>query len=502
VDEMIQKGEDVLAGLRDPITGNDLVAGFFGAVSIRPGSLVSEGILFVRLAPVFDGEGNRVRTLTQTDIMNEVRKGYSGIPGVRVIVLDLSTQGFTPSRGYPIDFAVQGPDWETVTQLSERIASRMTDSGFVTDVNSDYRPGMPEVHVEPDRVKAAELGVSLQRIAFALSVGVGGLRDGRFTDADRRYDVRVRYLETQRASPDDLDDLYVKSESGRLVPLRDVTTRTIQSTLPIINRYNHLRKVELTANMAPGISQGEAITQSLRLAEEVRDEMGLPQSYRFVQLGNAAAMKETMDSLWACLALGFVIATMILGVQFNSFVHPFTVLLAVPFGVTGALFTLWLFGDTLNMMSMIGMILLAGLVKKNSIILIDFTNHLRQQGMGLTEAVLHACPVRLRPIIMTSLATIVAAVPLAFGLGPGAETRAPLARSIIGGCLLSTAVTLIVVPVFYVLFDQFGDWVIKLTRRPEPEFGLPVPGMNGHTVNGVAELAGVPSPAAAEAQSQ
>jgi HAE1 family hydrophobic/amphiphilic exporter-1 len=461
VDEMLRRGENVLAGLQDPVTGKDVAAGFFAAVSIRPGSLISEGTMFVRLIPADQ------RSWTQSDVMNEVRKRLAGVPGMRAIVLDLSTQGFTATRGYPVDFAVQGPEWDTVTLLSERIKERMADSGIVTDVNSDYRPGMPEVHVVPDREKAAELGVPIQRLAFTLNVAFGGVRNGRFTDADKRYDVRLRYLEQQRSSPDDLADLYVKTDTGKLVPLRDVTTTKIVSTLPIINRYNHMRKVELTANMAPGVDQGEAIVRCREIAEQVREEMGLPPSYRIVQLGNAQAMQETIDSLWWALALGFVVATMILGVQFNSFVHPFTVLIAVPFGVTGALAMLWVAGDTLNMMSMIGLVLLAGLVKKNSIILVDYTNQLREQGLGLKEAVLTACPVRLRPIIMTSLATIASAIPLAMGFGPGAETRAPLARSIIGGVVLSTLVTLIIVPLFYVLFDRFGAWVFSLTRRDE-----------------------------------
>jgi multidrug efflux pump subunit AcrB len=454
-------------------------------VSIRPGSLISEGILFVRLIPPVAEDGTVHRTLHQSAVMAEVRKAYLDVPGVKVIALDLSTQGFTATRGYPVDFAVQGPDWETVTRLSERIAARMADSGVVTDVNSDYRPGMPEVQIAPDRAKCAALGVSVRRLAFVLGIGVGGFRNGRFTDGERRYDIRLRYLEGQRESPDQTDDLYVKNEAGALVPLRDVTTKQILSTLPIINRYNHLRKVELTANMAPGVSQGEAIVRSREMAEAVRDEMGLPPSYRIVQLGNAQAMQETIDSLWYCLALGFVIAAMILGVQFNSFVHPFTVLLAVPFGVTGALATLWAMGDTLNMMSMIGMILLAGLVKKNSIILVDFANHLRRDGITAEAAVVHAGPVRLRPIVMTTLATVVGAVPLALGLGPGAETRAPLARSIIGGSLLSTAVTLVIVPVFYVLFDHLGARLLAMTRRDEPveppsTRREPVPSANGH----------------------
>src|SRR5262249_39681007 len=155
----------------------------------------------------------------------------------------------TPSRGYPVNFAVQGPDWPTVTRLAERIRERMIDSSAVTDVNSDYRPGMPEVHVVPDRLKAAELGIPIRRHAFTLNVAFGAVRHGRFTDFDKRYDVRLRFLETQRESPDQLDKLYVKNDRGKLVPLGDVAHWKVESTLPVINRYNHLRKVELTANM-------------------------------------------------------------------------------------------------------------------------------------------------------------------------------------------------------------------------------------------------------------
>ncbi len=461
VDEMLQKGEKVLANMRDT-EGNKVAATYFSAISIRPGSLISEGILFVRLVPAEE------RTMTQTDVINQVRKEFAKVPGVRAVVLDLSTQGFTATRGYPVDFAVQGPDWETVIQLAELIRERMVNSAFVTDVNSDYRPGMLQYDLYPDPVKCAELKVSMQRLAFTINTAFGGARNGRFTDVDRRYDVRLRLLEEQRNSPDQLEDLYVKSESGRLVPLRDLMQRKSRAMLPIINRYNHMRKIQITANTAENVPQGEAFQHCLQIADEVREEMGLPTSYRIVPLGNAQAMQETLNSLWWALVLGFVVAYMILGVQFNSFVHPFTVLLAVPFAVTGALATMWLFGDRLNFMSMIGMVLLAGLVKKNSIILVDYTNQLRREGLNIKEAILTACPIRLRPILMTTLATVAAAVPLAIGVGAGAETRGPLARSIIGGIVLSTAVTLIIVPLFYVAFDRFGVWVQKLTRRQEP----------------------------------
>jgi multidrug efflux pump subunit AcrB len=467
VDEKIRQAEARLVGMYDPVTGKEVIATFFAALSIRPGQLLSEGTMFVRLIPKSE------RSWTQAQVMNEVRRRFADILDVRTIVMDLSTQGFTPTRGYPVNFAVQGPEWSEVVRLAEAVRMRMAGSSFVTDVNSDYRPGMGEIHLYPLREKAAQLGVPIQRLGFAINIAMGGFRGGRFTDGDRRYDVRLRYQEQQRASPDQLDDFHVKTDRGQLVPLRDLVERRTISTLPVIPRLNHLRKVELSANMAPGVSQGEAISRTADLAETVRAELGLPATYRFVQLGNAKAMAQTIDSLWYALALGFVVAAMILGVQFNSFVHPFTVLTAVPFGMAGAVFTLWLLGDTLNLMSMIGLVLLAGLVKKNSIVLVDYTNQLRndhegRRALGLEEAVLTACPIRLRPILMTSLATIAGAVPMAIGWGAGAETRAPLARAIIGGIVVSTAITLIFVPVLYVVLDRFATWLRRLADRAPP----------------------------------
>ena len=460
VDDMLQKSEATLRTMRDA-QGREVVETYFSAISIRPGSLISEGILFVRLVPAAE------RSMTQTDVINAIRKELSGVPGMRAVALDLSTQGFTAVRGYPVDFAVQGPDWKVTTEFAEEVRRRMTDCDAVADVNSDYRPGMPEVHVQPDVIKATELSLPVMKIAGNVGTSFGGVRVNRFTDGDRRYDVRVRLLETQRDSPDQLDAQFFKTNKGKLVAAIDVSKRETIAMLPVINRYNHMRKVQITANTAPGVPQGEAFARCLAIAQEVRDEMELPTSYRIVPLGNAQAMQQTLDSLWVALLLGFIVAYMILGVQFNSFVHPFTVLAAVPFGVTGALATLWACGDRLNFMSMIGMVLLAGLVKKNSIILVDYTNQLRAEGMGLREAVLTACPIRLRPILMTTLATIAGAIPLAIGMGAGAETRAPLARSIIGGCVLSTLVTLVIVPVFYVVFDRFGAWIGTITRRKE-----------------------------------
>jgi multidrug efflux pump subunit AcrB len=448
VDELLQQCEHTLALRSD-------VAGILTTVATEPGQLMNEADIFVHLTPQSD------RPLRQQQIIEQVRRDLGGIHDIRVVVRDQSTEGFTAQRGDPVDFAIQG-DWKELPVFAAAITNKMRASGVVQDIDSDYRPGMPEVQIRPDREKLAMVGVPVGRLADSMSLLVGGQRVGKYTDRGRRYDVRVRLQLQQRSSPNALEWLALRSGDNRLVPLNDVASMDTVATLPVINRYDHQRKIEITATPAPGYSQGEAIAACQKITEEVRREAqqdrqkaGLPPSdFTTVELGNAHAMVETIQSLVFALVMGIIIAYMILGVQFNSFVHPFTVLLAMPFAVTGALVTLWLTGDTLNMMSMIGLILLMGLVKKNSIILVDYTNKLRQSGLGVEEAVLTACPVRLRPILMTSVATVAGAIPAALGLGPGAETRAPMARGIIGGIVLSTLVTLVLVPVFYVLIER------------------------------------------------
>ncbi len=492
VGSSLKQVDDLLQECEMRLTGRFDVQSLLTTVATETGQLMNEADIFVQLVPM------KQRRLTQKRIMEEVREELSSIVGIRVVLRDLSTEGFTAQRGDPVDFALLGP-WERLPAAAAKVRLAMQASGKLQDVDSDFRPGMSEVQIYPDREKMAMLGIPVSRLADSLSLLVGGQRVAKFTDQGRRYDVRVRLQLHQRGSPDQLDALTLRAGDQRLVPLTDFVSRKTVATLPVIHRFNHERKIEITANPAPGVSQGEAIAFCRQLVRDVLDE----EEFRIVELGNAKAMEETINSLVFALILGILIAYMILGVQFNSFIHPLTVLLALPFAVTGALVTLWWTNDTLNMMSMIGLILLMGLVKKNSIILVDYTNQLRRHGTdepqeegsaqeGLAplppleqegkrhmedmeaepampkltaqEAVLAACPVRLRPILMTSIATVAGAVPAAIGWGPGAETRSPMARGIIGGIILSTLVTLVLVPVFYVLMDRWQQGVRRLIR--------------------------------------
>jgi len=471
VDHLLQECETLLVTQPE-------IQGLLTTVATEPGQLMNEADIFVQLVP------QRDRHLTQRQLIQQARQLLDQVRDVRIIVRDLSTEGFTAQSGDPIDFALQG-DWKSLPAKTRAIMDEMLASGLVQDVDSDYRPGMTELQIVPNRDKLSLVNVPAQKVADSISLLVGGQRVAKFTDRGRRYDVRVRLRAMQRATPDQIDLLLIRAPGNQLVPLVDLVDKQVVATLPVIHRFAYQRKIEITASPAPGVSQGQA----LELCRAIMLKHLPPLEGNVVELGNSLAMRETITSLVFALILGILVAYMILGVQFASFVHPLTVLLAMPFAVTGAFVTLWWAHDTLNMMSMIGLVLLMGLVKKNSIILVDYTNQVREgkaaehesdkppidehqmRGvltprfvMSASEAAIKACPIRLRPILMTSIATVAGAIPAAIGLGPGAETRAPMARAIIGGIVLSTLVTLYLVPVFYVLIERIRAGLGNLVR--------------------------------------
>ncbi|MGK5086441.1 efflux RND transporter permease subunit [Bdellovibrionota bacterium FG-2] len=429
------------------------VDGFFVAIGGFQGGLVNSGNMFVNLKdpknrPIVEPFKTRP---TQQEFMGVARSLLAKIPGVkRATVMDLSLAGFTSSRGFPVTFSIQGPHWEKIAEYSKSMMDKMNGSGLMTDVDTDYKPNMPEVRVVPDRVKAAARGVTIQKIADTISALMGSLRVGRYTDSSgHRDDIRVKLLDEFNRRPDDIGRIWVRNNHGEMVQLSEVVTLKEQPTLLTISRYNRERAVSIFANVTPGKSQAQAMEFIDKTAKEI-----LPTDYHVVLSGNSQAFKESFQSLILALVLGIFVAYMVLGAQFNSFLQPVTILLALPFSVTGAFIAMRLSGISLNIYSMIGLLLLMGIVKKNSILLVDFTNHQRVAGKAVKDALLHACPLRLRPILMTSVATVTAAVPAAFALGPGAETTRPMAIVVIGGVILSTVLTLIVVPCAYSLLSR------------------------------------------------
>jgi HAE1 family hydrophobic/amphiphilic exporter-1 len=449
----IEKTNDVFKEAEKFLMAQPVLETYFSAVGSFTGGQVNSGFLYITMKD----RGKRPKVngheVTQQEFMKTCRKAFTAIPGVdRAVIQDLSLTGFTAQRGFPIEFTVRGPDWDKLGTFGLEVMKRMKASGYMVDVDTDYQLGMPELQVFPDREKAAEHGVSVLSIADTINAMVGGIRNGKFTSRGKRYDVRVRLAEADRSSTQDVEKMWVRNQFGEVVPLSSVVTAEVKPSLFSITRKNRERAVTIYANPAPGRSQQEALNEVGKIGKQV-----LPEGYRLVFSGGAQAYKESSQSLVFALILGIFVAYMVLGTQFDSFVHPLTVLLALPFSVTGAFLFLFLSRNTLNLYSMIGLILLMGIVKKNSILLVDFTNERRKQGMGVREALLEACPIRLRPILMTSIAIVAAAIPEALSKGSGSETMVPMAVSVIGGVTLSTLLTLFVVPCAYEVFSKIEN---------------------------------------------
>ncbi|SEK74547.1 hydrophobe/amphiphile efflux-1 (HAE1) family protein [Stigmatella aurantiaca] len=426
----------------------------FSTVGGMGGSGVNSGQLMLTLLPPD-------QRMSQAEFQQVLRKELNAIPGLRAVVQDLSQSGFTAQRGFPVEFSVRGSDWEQLVVASGQMRETLQASGKVVDVDTDYQLGMPELRLIPDRARAADMGISIESVASTINSLVGGVRVGKYSTGGRRIDVRLRLLADQRARPEDLGGLKVRAANGELVPLSALVQQEERPALQAITRRDRERAISIFANVAPSSNQEEA----LALVEQAAKQ--LPAGTRVVLGGASVAFRESMGSLLFALFLGIGVAYMVLASQFNSFLHPVTVLTILPLSVAGAAFALGLAGMTLNIFSMIGLLLLMGIVKKNSIILMDYALQQREEGVDAREAMRRAGPVRLRPILMTSLATMMAAIPAALALGAGSETRAPMSIAVLGGLSVSTVLSLLVVPAFYVVADRLKARLGRRTGQDE-----------------------------------
>ncbi|MEI6835146.1 MAG: efflux RND transporter permease subunit, partial [bacterium] len=291
--------------------------------------------------------------------------------------------------------------------------------------------------------------VSAQSVGLLLAAGVGGFVQGRYTVEGRRQDIRFKLDESQLRSAADLQNIYVRNLVGNLIPLGELVEVREGSAVQSISRINRQRAIGVFGNLGPGQSQGEVL-------REIQDYLNssLPSGYSYGLEGSSAGFSESMGGPTLALLIGLMTAYLLLAVQFNSFVQPISVLMALPFSLSGAFLALWIWGVSLNMFSFIGLVVLMGIAKKNSILLVEFTNQMRERGGKVHEALLSACPLRLRPILMTSVATLAEALPLMLGDGFGSETRLPMGLSIFGGTLLSTLLTLYVTPSWYLILSR------------------------------------------------
>jgi len=403
------------------------------------------------------------RKKSQEEIKGEIRKRSRSIPGLKVTAEDVSLVG-RGQRSVPIQYSIRGRDLENLKKYTEQIVSEFSKLPGIVDVDTSLEEGKPELQVIIDRDKAADLGVDVAGIAEAINLLVSGEVDvTRFKDQSRgkRYDVRVRLNSEDRADPTDIGRLYVRAKDQNLVEISNIVKIRAGGGPSQINRVDRQRAISIFANL-DGKPLGKAVEELNAISDRV-----LTPDFSPKYKGMAETMSESFQSLLFALFLGIVMAYMVLAAQFESFTHPFIVLLSMPLSFIGAFGGLYLMGMTLNIFSFIGLILLMGLVKKNAILIVDYTNTLRSGGMSRREALLKACPIRMRPILMTTMAMVFGMLPIAFGLGEGSETRAPMGIGVIGGLLTSLFLTLVVVPAAYDLLDDAKEW---MARRVNPSF--------------------------------
>ncbi len=451
IDVSIQFTDDLMKKAEVVLKNEPEISQYYVAIGGFTGASYNSAMMFITMKdfkdrPVNKEKGHRV---TQQEFMAILRRDLMKVdPSLQVFVQDLSMRGFTASRGFPIEFTVRGPDWDELWKQTTLLMDGLKKSGLATDVDTDYLLGKPEVRFSPDRMQAGLRGVSVQDIGNTVAGMIGGVRSNQYTENGHRYYVMVQ-VEPQYQNMETLRSLTVNNSVNNLVRMNQVTEEKTVPAMQSITRIDRQRAISVFANPGPGHSQQEALTYVQEAAAK------LPPGYRLVLAGSSQTFKESFDSLLLALVLGLFVAYMVLASQFNSFIDPVSVLVALPFSVSGALLSLWITHQSLNIYSMIGLILLMGIVKKNSILLVDFTNAARDRGeKDVKKALLEACPVRLRPILMTSIACIAAAIPEALPFGTGSETTIPMAISIIGGVLVSTFLTLLVVPCVYELFSR------------------------------------------------
>lgn len=441
VDYSVEEADRLFRKAEEIIKNTPEITTYFCSLGLMGGT--NSGRMFVTLSP------KSQRQRSQQEIMADVRRKFRGIAGLKGTAEDVSLIG-GGQRMVPIQYAIRGGDLKALESYAKEITSEFSKLPGIVDIDTSLEVGTPEVRVYIDRDKAGDMGVDIASIAEAVNFLIGGEVDvTKFKDETRgkRYDVRARLIAKDRTNPMDIGRLYVRAKDGRLIELSNIIEIKEAGGPSIINRVDRQRAVTLFANLE-GKPLGQAKAELDGIAGRV-----LPPDYTGSYKGMADIMGESFGYLMFAIILGVILAYMVLASQFESFIHPITVLLSLPLSFIGAFGALLLTGQTLNIFSFIGLILLMGLVKKNAILIVDYTNTLRKQGIPLREAILQAGPVRLRPILMTTFAIVFGMLPIALGIGEGAETRSPMAVATIGGLITSLFLTLIVVPVAYDLFE-------------------------------------------------
>jgi multidrug efflux pump len=437
-DSEAKKLEARIVGLKDELGINTIFAftGSFG----RP----YRSFIVLRLEPW------EKRELSHREIMQRLTPFTRQLTGVRGLPASPAGLGLR-GASTPLRVVVGGPDYESVKGWAQALQEKVEENGHLSNVEIDFEQNQPQFSLGIDRPKADDLGISVETIAATLQAMLASREITTYIDRGREYPVLIQADPSDRQTPDDISNIFIRAGDGKsLVPLSSLVSLSETADAPALRRYNRLPSVTLTAGLEEGYALGTAIDYVEAVAAQT-----LPPEATLSFAGQSQQYLETSSGVAITFALAILIVFLVLAGQFESFVHPFIIMLSVPLAIAGAVYSLWFGGLTLNIYSQIGIILLIGLMAKNGILIVEFANQLRDQGYAVREAVIEASVLRLRPIVMTVISTVLGAVPLVLASGAGAESRQAIGTVVVGGLTFALVLTLFLTPVLYDLMARF-----------------------------------------------
>ncbi len=457
-DYMDQYVQDMVTFLQDSIpeyrTALSVTApGFTGSGSVNSG--------FIRVTLSDPHERNR----SQQQIVDMVGKNLGSFPQGRAFAIQEQTISVNRRGGLPVQFVIQNNNFEKLKEALPKFLETASTHPALQGVDIDLKFDKPELNVEINRLKAAQLGVSVQDIAQTLQLAYSNLRFGYFTRDGKQYQVMGQVTRINRDDPDDLKSLYVRTNSGQLVSLDNLVSVQESTTPPSLYHFNRYKAGTISAGLAPGRTIGDGINAMQEIKEKVLDD-----TFTTALAGTSRDYSESSSNTSFAFLLALVLIYLILAAQFESFIDPLTIMFTVPLAIAGAFLALSLFGQTLNIFSQIGMIMLIGLVTKNGILIVEFANQKREEGLSRVDAVLEASRLRLRPILMTSLTMALGSLPLALSIGAASTSRQPLGIVIVGGIMFSLVLTLFVIPAMYTFLSRKRtpvDYGEQAPKQPE-----------------------------------
>ncbi|MDN3653936.1 efflux RND transporter permease subunit [Thalassotalea ponticola] len=415
-----------------------------------PGFRGTGGVAIIGLPPWEE------RDISTQEFISGFNRELASVTDVRAFVMSRGGLGGRSGGGRPIGFVLQGNSYDELARWRDIIMARAQENPGIIGLESDYKETSPQLLVNIDRSRASDLGVSVGDIGKTLETMLGNRRVTTYVDRGEEYDVILEGDERDYRSPSAIENIYVRSQAtSELIPMSNLISFSENARAKQLNRYNRLRSITLSGNLAPGYTLGEALEF---LNNVVKDELPVEASVDYT--GESLKLKEGANSMLFIFALALLITYLVLAAQFESFIHPLVIMLTVPLALVGGLLGLYVMGMSLNIYSQIGIVMLIGLAAKNGILIVEFTNQLRDKGIAYTDAIIQASQQRLRPIVMTSFTTVMSAIPLVIAIGPGAESRMVLGVVIFAGVSVATIFTLFIVPGAYY-------WLCRATKSPE-----------------------------------